>query len=511
MFLGRFPFTGICVSFGIGILLAEMLGSNDFFLCFWLVSGMLLLAWLFFMLRWNQMTTWAILLATVGLGCTFSLLEKGEQKQYVSKKGVYHFVGRVVKPVQKKNAHYTLELNLKAREGASIKGRVKVSYKGKLEGIVEGTYIRGKIEFIGRDRVTNPQFQAYLKKGNYLGWGWIDSVEIVRDGWYGWVNAVYQTLYHYILSHYSGFSQHLALALVLGNKFHFTSDEKSWFHQAGLSHLLAVSGMHVGILFGFFMLLVQFLTFGSTRNLFTLLLLVPILLFYAFLSGESVSAFRSVLMTTMFLIQGFLPRPLNRFQILAISAFIQLLWAPSLLFDLSFQFSYGAMVGIFLLSPVIQSLAMGIRNRFRWVVDGLSVSLAAQWGVFPLLLFYFKTFPIYFLLTNLIIVPFVLVYCYLLFFQAVLVLVNGGEGLVLTLLDKAIGGVAGFVEWFLTLFHQLPGSILVFSEPKMVWIGGILWLLFFLAVWFIGKQWREKTDLKTLLNPEAPIFYRFAL
>lgn len=196
-------------------------------------------------------------------------------------------------------------------------------------------------------------------------------------------------------------------ALLLGQRNDIAEDTYNNYRNAGAVHILAVSGLHIGIL----LLLLQFLLrplellpHGKKLKLFVIVIL---LWAFAFLAGFSASIIRAVTMFTFVAYAMYLNRPSNTFNILALSIFFILLVVnPFLLFSVGFQMSYAAVFAIVWIYPLFQKLWYPQNWFFRKVWQLLSVSVAAQFGVLPISLFYFHQFPGLFFVSNLLIVPF---------------------------------------------------------------------------------------------------------
>ncbi|MDT0620028.1 ComEC/Rec2 family competence protein [Croceitalea vernalis] len=195
-------------------------------------------------------------------------------------------------------------------------------------------------------------------------------------------------------------------ALLLGQRNDITSNTYDNYKDAGAVHILAVSGLHVGII----LLLLQFLLNplellpkGKTVKLVIILLL---LWAFAFVAGLSPSIFRAVMMFSFIAYAMYLNRPSNTFNILALSMFFILLLKPLVLFHLGFQMSYAAVFSIVLIYPKLQRFWYPEHWFLRRAWQLLSVSCAAQLGVLPLSLFYFHQFPSLFFISNLVVIPF---------------------------------------------------------------------------------------------------------
>lgn len=196
-------------------------------------------------------------------------------------------------------------------------------------------------------------------------------------------------------------------ALLLGQRHSISAQTYDAYKDAGAVHILAVSGLHIGIL----LLLLQFLLSPLERlrngKVLKLITLIVLLWGFALLAGLSASVVRAV---TMFSFVGYalyLNRPSNTFNILTLSMFfILLLFNPMLLFQVGFQMSYAAVFSILWIYPMLQRFWFPKNRVVRKIWQLLAVSIAAQIGVLPISLFYFHQFPGLFFISNLLVVPF---------------------------------------------------------------------------------------------------------
>ena len=194
-------------------------------------------------------------------------------------------------------------------------------------------------------------------------------------------------------------------ALTLGYKRGLDPETKRIFSAAGAMHVLAVSGLHVGIIFGMFTLLFGFLRKRKFGKYVFILIAVIMLWSYAFITGLSPSVMRAATMFSMVCIAANINRRANIYNSLAASAFLLLIINPNNLFEVGFQLSYAAVFGIVFLQPKLERVWQ-VQNKvlkFFWTL--LTVSIAAQIATFPITSFYFNQFPVYFWLTNLVVIP----------------------------------------------------------------------------------------------------------
>ncbi len=194
-------------------------------------------------------------------------------------------------------------------------------------------------------------------------------------------------------------------AMSLGDKSALSRDVKRAYSVSGASHVLALSGLHLGIIY---MLLSLFL---PRRRWPALSQLLMILVVWAFvlLVGMPVSAVRSAVMLTIYGVLSIGRRNKMSVNVLAFTAFLMLMWNPAWLFDVGFQMSFMAVWAILLFVPLFTSVFSDqYYMEHPWIakVWGMvAVSLAAQLGVAPLIAYYFGQFSICFLFTNFLVVP----------------------------------------------------------------------------------------------------------
>lgn len=214
-------------------------------------------------------------------------------------------------------------------------------------------------------------------------------------------------------------------ALLLGQRHELSKEVYTNYKNAGAVHILAVSGLHIGIV----LLLLKFLLKPLERlprgKTIVLIVTLGILWGYAFIAGLSPSVIRAVSMFSFVAYALYLNRPTSTYNILALSMFFILLsYDPMLLFQVGFQLSYAAVFSIFWLFPKLQHFWNPENLILKKCWQLLSVSLAAQIGVLPLSLFYFHQFPGLFFISNLMIIPFLGIILGLGFLVIILVLMD---------------------------------------------------------------------------------------
>ena len=197
-------------------------------------------------------------------------------------------------------------------------------------------------------------------------------------------------------------------ALILGQQQNISKEILKDYQYAGAIHILSVSGLHVGFILLFITFLLKPLPKNKTGNTIRLFTIIISLWGFAILAGLSPSVVRSVTMFTFVTVGMYLKRNTNIFHTLLVSMFLILFFQPSFLFDVGFQLSYLSLFFILWLQPLISNLWLPKNKIATYFWDILTVSFAAQIGAFPLSIYYFHQFPGLFFITNLIIIPFLI-------------------------------------------------------------------------------------------------------
>lgn len=194
-------------------------------------------------------------------------------------------------------------------------------------------------------------------------------------------------------------------ALTLGYKNDLDANIQKSYAASGAIHILAVSGLHVGIVFVIISHLLKFLGKSNRSRWIRFLLILAFIWFFALLTGGSPSVLRATVMLSFVAFGMALKRNGSIYNSIFASAFILLLFDPFLLFNLSFQLSYSAVISIIYFQPKIYKLVEVNNLLSKWTWGLISVSLAAQMGTLPITIYYFHQFPNYFLLSNFIVIP----------------------------------------------------------------------------------------------------------
>lgn len=194
-------------------------------------------------------------------------------------------------------------------------------------------------------------------------------------------------------------------AMALGDKSALTHELRDTYSVSGASHVLALSGLHLGIIYCMLWLLLPHRRWPAVSQ--TIILIVMWL--YVLLVGMPVSVVRSAVMLTVYGLLSISHRNKMSVNALAFTAIVMLMWNPEWLFDIGFQLSFMAVLAILLFVPVFEDVFsakyLQEHRLIRYVWGLVAVSVSAQIGVAPLLAYYFGRLSTYFLLTNFIVLP----------------------------------------------------------------------------------------------------------
>ncbi len=279
----------------------------------------------------------------------------------------------------------------------------------------------------------------------------------------------------------------LVSALVLGETNQLTADTKADFSVSGISHILSVSGLHVAVVYAVLAFLLSFLDRFERWRVPKQLIIVFLLFFYAFVTGLSPSVIRSAFMFSLLALGKCLHRKSQTLNTVLFSAFVLLLWNPGFFFDLGFQLSYLAVFFIVVVHPRLVAVWTPTNKPTRYLWEMLCLSLVAQIGTSPLTVHAFHTFPNYFLINNLVAVP----YSSLLIYLALAFLMLSGipwVGLFFAkLLDGCLHGFLMMVETTGNLPNALTTNL--YPDTFQVLSFYLIILTFFIGFLLKRRAW----------------------
>lgn len=266
-------------------------------------------------------------------------------------------------------------------------------------------------------------------------------------------------------------------ALLLGQRQDIDNELYAAYARAGVIHILAVSGLHVGIILLILNEILKPMIYLKNGRRIKALTIIIGLWCFAVITGLSPSVTRAVTMFSLLSIAMHLKRPTNTYNTLALSALILLLIDPKNLFKVGFQMSYLAVLSIVFFHPLLSKLWYTNNKLLRFLWNTFTVTLSAQLGVLPISLYYFHQFPGLFFVANLVIVPFL--------------------GLILSLgvLAIALSLFNILPNWFASMYqgmiHLLNSFVKFISEQQQFLITNISFdfievVFFYIFIFYLG-------------------------
>lgn len=279
----------------------------------------------------------------------------------------------------------------------------------------------------------------------------------------------------------------LVSALVLGETNQLNAETKTDFSVSGISHILSVSGLHVAVVYAVLAFLLSFLDRFEHWRIPKQVLIVLLLFFYAFVTGLSPSVIRSAFMFSLLALGKCLHRKSQTLNTVLFSAFVLLLWNPGFFYDLGFQLSYLAVFFIVVVHPKLVAVWVPPSKAVGYLWEMLCLSLVAQLGTSPLTIHAFHTFPNYFLLNNLVAVPFSSLIIYVALAFLMLCGIPWVGPLFAKLLDACLHGFSVMVETTGHFPHALTENL--YPDSGQVLCFYLILLTVFMAFLLKRRAW----------------------
>ncbi len=325
----------------------------------------------------------------------------------------------------------------------------------------------------------------YLKKNNYLTSSHNSGFPIKRL-FNKWKQSITQIIDKQPMS---SDTKALLQALLLGEKSNLDPEIKRAYVSAGAMHVLAVSGLHVGIVLlfiNFFFKIFEFKQNGKYYHLTKSVIILLIIWIFAGITGFSPSITRATSMFSFLVVGKALNRNTNIYNSLAIAAFVLLFHNPFTLLSVGFQLSFLAVFGIAFFHPKIYPLVYFKNTLARKTWELTSVSISAQLTTFPLALLYFHQFPVYFLISNLVVIPF----AFIIVISGLILIMVSPFQLVSGYLAYALDHVVHLLNYLVLGVEKLPyykiGQVSITNTETFL----IYFLITTTALYFIFKNVR---------------------
>jgi competence protein ComEC len=281
----------------------------------------------------------------------------------------------------------------------------------------------------------------------------------------------------------------IAEALLIGYKEDLDKDLVQAYSNAGVVHIIAISGLHLGLIYTVLFWFFNRLPWIKKSRHIKVILLLSSLWLFSLLTGGSASVLRSAVMFTVIVVGKYYFKQSSVYNSLSASAFILLCYNPYFLWDVGFQLSYLAVIGIVALQqPIYRSVY--IKNKWvQKIWQMMTVTIAAQIAAFPICIYYFHQFPNMFLFTNLLVVPLSTI---ILFGEIFLVAVAAFATLA-TYTGLLLTWLVNLMNRIILFFDSFSFSLMdhIYANMYSTWL--LYGIVAFLSGWLLNKN-------KTLLR-----------
>lgn len=330
-------------------------------------------------------------------------------------------------------------------------------------------------------------FHQVKLKDNFIKAGHISNF----DSYIG--NFREKLIHSFDIHNFNDKTRNVINALLLGQRQDMDKETSDNYANAGVLHILAISGLHFSMLFYILTMLLKPLNrLRRKGELLQLVIILSLLWGFAFITGLSASVVRSVVMFSFIMVGQYANRNTNIYNSLALSMLVLLLAKPMFLFDVGFQLSYIAVFAIVWLQPIYKKARVSKYTAINYIIDTILISLAAQIGVLPLSLYYFHQFPLLFLLANLVVIPLSNVILVLGLIVLILNFIAPPVAIFIGhALEWLIIAMNGFIEWIAS-FDKLVLKDIPFTLLLNISLYAVITLM---ALWLFKKSFRRTAFL----------------
>ena len=458
------PLLKLAVAMSLGIVIGDCWGQDE---TLWMAVLAATVGVTLLLGRWPKVQSLMIVVCFVVLGVLLAVRQRSKFNASWPN-GAFTYEAVVASQPVEKAKTVAVDL-LMTRDGRRLKAYLYKDIRSRRLRIGDGLVVRSAVQPNSDWRTGSFSYRRYLEVNGFTGntfvksrqWQWrrvsmagLSRMERARLRFLVWRSHL---LSRYRRAGLNNDQYAVVAAMTLGDKSALTRELKTAYSISGASHVLALSGLHLGIIFGLFSLL------GNNRRWRTVVLLSAVIATWGFvlLVGMPPSVVRAAVMLSVYALLTLAGRNRTPVNILAFTAIVMLCVNPWSLFDVGFQLSFLAMLSILVITPVLQTVMPRqglLEHRFvAWIWGLVCVSIAAQLGVAPLVAYYFGRFSTCFLLTNFIVIPAATIVLYL----SVTVLIVPSAGMLLAY-------VVNLLNTALTWVAKLPFASIEGLQPSGV-------------------------------------------
>jgi len=340
------------------------------------------------------------------------------------------------------------------------------------------------------DTNTNPgafNYAAYLSRNNIYHRLFLRASQYQRidTSQTSWGSQTTQVVLSILRKYIPGKQeQAIAEALLIGYTFDLEDELLEAYSRTGVIHVIAISGMHLGLVYGLLLLLTSpFKKIRPIKWIRPVVLLVALWSF-SLLVGAGASVLRAAVILSFMILGEWLQRKSNPYNSLAASMFCLLCFNPFYLWDVGFQLSYNAVAGIMVFTRPIYRYWYISNKVFRYCWQLLVVTCSAQVFTIPVVLYHFHQFPNLFMITNLVVVPL----SGLILYGCILLLIGSPFSFIAQYLGKILQIVLQWMNRFIGYAEQLSFAVTDHIQINAAQITCYFLLVFFLCRWIIIKK-----------------------
>lgn len=278
-------------------------------------------------------------------------------------------------------------------------------------------------------------------------------------------------------------------SIIFGNQGYLSKDKLDIFSKTGTAHIMAVSGLHVGLMVIITDRFLKLMKVGKNGRLYSIMI---VLIFYGYMVYFPVSIVRAGIMYLLYIAAYFLQRRYDSINALFFIGFILLIYRPMTIFSISFQLSFIATLSILLLTPILNGRLSKITGPLSPLV---SVTLAAQIGTVPIMAYHFNQISLISSITNLLIIPLISPMLSIAFVGTLIGAVSFRLGF---LINQVTNHLLNYVNWVTIKCAIIPYGSFEIGEVKPTHILGyyiILGIIYFLL--YKGNNLEEERPVKT--------------
>ena len=310
----------------------------------------------------------------------------------------------------------------------------------------------------------------------------------------------------------------LAEALLIGYTNDLDKDLVQAYSNTGVVHIIAISGMHLALIYGLLVLVFAKIPLINKSKILQVTLILTCLWVFSILTGAAASVVRSAVMFTFISLGKTFAKQSSTYNTLAASAFVMLCYNPYFLWDVGFQLSYLAVIGIIVFQKPFYNW-LYIKNKWlNMLWELIAISLAAQVLTFPICIYYFHQFPNLFLITNVVAVPLSTVILYAEIALVASSWIPYANIYLGKIVGWLVGAMNGYIVWVshlsFALWDKIPATVASTTLLYGVVIGVSSWLLNknkaafrFSLVCFTGFTMLVAYDNWQIINQQKIIVY----